>query len=133
MKPRCGAEAEMWGSVHKSPGDTVAVGLGAALWNPWFMTSSCPHRYLLAPVISVTHKNLWEPQLPHEKRRTSGLPGEMAQSVKHLLSKHEGLRSTPSTQVRKLDVVAHISQHWGDRCSIPGLTGQSAPGLSETL
>lgn len=35
-------EAVEMGRPHMSPGDAVAVCPGVALWNPWFMTSSCP-------------------------------------------------------------------------------------------
>lgn len=54
------------GELHMSPGDAVAVGLGATLWNPWFMTSSCPQIFACA-LIPVTYKNLWELKLNMKK------------------------------------------------------------------
>lgn len=64
---------------------------------------------------------------PQENYRPSRL-GEMAQSVKHLLGKHEDLSSTPSTQVRKL-VWWHINPSTGeaDVASLDSLA--SEPGV----
>lgn len=100
-------EAVEMGNLHKSPGDAVAVGPGAALWNLWFMTSSCLQIFA-CPLIPVTHKNLWELKLNMKKNRALGTGGDDSACKELAGQAFEDLNSTPSTQVRKPGVVTQL-------------------------